>query len=157
MHRAYLTRPKRHEGAEGEPGLHSRCPHLGESSAHWDGEGTGNTRLDLDLSHLPRAKSNIGEQLGGCGASQPDEAFVLVAGLFTGKAHVGIFENFIETVLEGTLEGVANQSRSETFPSSCGTLLGDDGSETRDKTLVFGWVHLKRANDVRLEHKRVSA
>jgi hypothetical protein len=66
----------------------------------------------------------------------------LVAGLFTGEVHVGIFEDLIETVLEGTLEGVANQGGSEALPSTRDTLLGDDGSETGDETLVLGGVDL---------------
>jgi hypothetical protein len=100
--------------------------------------------LNLNLGHLPRAKSNIGEELGRGGTSQPDGTLVLIAGLFTGEVHIGIFEDFVETVLEGTLERVANQGRSEAFPSTGDTLLGNDGSETGDKTLVLGGVDLTR-------------
>ena len=115
---------------------------MGESGAHGDGEGTGRAGLDFDLGHLPGAKSNIGENLSRGGTSQPDGTLVFFAGFLTGEVHVGIFEEFVETVLEGTLEGVANQGRSETFPGTRNTLLGDDGSETGDETLVFGGVDL---------------
>ena len=98
--------------------------------------------MDLDLGHLPGAESNIGEDLRRGGTGQPDGALVLLTGLLTGEVHVGIFEDLVETVLEGTLEGVTNQSWSEALPSTRDTLLGDDGSETRDETLVFGGVDL---------------
>ena len=64
MRQAYLTRPERHEGTEGEPGFCGGNPHLGESGTHRDGEGTSGARLDFDLCHLPRAKSDIGKELG---------------------------------------------------------------------------------------------
>ena len=98
--------------------------------------------MDLDLGHFPRAESNVGENLSRGGSSQPDETLVIVADLLTGEVHVGIFEDLIETVLEGTLEGVANQGGSEAFPSTLDTLLGDDGSETGDETFVLGGVDL---------------
>jgi hypothetical protein len=59
--------------------------------------------LDLDLGHLPRAKGNIGEELSRGRTGQPNEALVLVTGLLARKVHVGIFEDLVETVLEGTL------------------------------------------------------
>jgi len=142
MRRAYLTRPEWSEGTEGEPGIHRSSPHLSKSGTHRDREGTSGAGLDFDLGHLPRAKSNIGEEFSRGGTGQPDGTLVLVAGLLTGEVHVGIFEDLVETVLEGTLERVTNQSRSEALPSTRDTLLGDDGSETRDKALVLGGVNL---------------
>ena len=99
--------------------------------------------MDLDFGHLPRTQGNIGEDFGGSGTSQPDGTLILCTGLLTGEVHVVIFENLVETVLEGTLEGVANQGGPETLPSTSDTLLGDDGSETGDDTLVLGGVHLE--------------
>jgi len=142
IRQAYLTRPERDEGTEGEPGVGSGNPHLGESSAHRDGEGTGRTGLDLNLGHLPRAESDIGKDLSRGGTSQPDGTLVLFTSLLTGEIHVVIFEDLIKTVLEGTLEGVADQGGSEALPSTRNSLLSDDGSETRDKTLVLGGVDL---------------
>ena len=104
--------------------------------------------MNFNLGHLPRAKRNIGEDLSRSGASQPDSALVLFAGLLTGKVHVGIFEDLVETVLEGTLERVTNQGRPEAFPGTGDTLLGDDGSETRYKALVLGGVDLWYAKTV---------
>ena len=141
----YLTRPERDEGTEGEPGFSRGSPHLGEGGAGRDREGTRNAGLDLDLGHLPRAKGHIGEKLSRGGTGQPDETLVLVARLLTGEVHVGIFEDFVETIFEGTLEGVSNQGRSEAFPSTHHALFGNDGSETRNETLVFCGVDLRRA------------
>ena len=98
--------------------------------------------MDLDLGHLPRAESDIGEDLSRGGTSQPDGTLVLVTSLLTGEIHVVIFEDLIETVLEGTLEGVADQGGSETLPSTRNSLLSDDGSKARDETLVLGGVDL---------------
>ena len=104
--------------------------------------------MDLDLGHLPRAKSDIGENFSRGGAGQPDGALVLVAGLLAGEVHVGIFEDLVETVLKGTLEGVTNQGRPEALPSTSNTLLSDDGSETGDETLIFGGVNLRHEKSV---------
>jgi hypothetical protein len=142
---AYLTGPEGDKGPEGEPGIHSGSPHLGESGAHGDRESTIRAGLDLDLGHLPRAKSDIGEELSRGGSSQPDGTLVLLAGLLAGEVHVGIFEDLVETVLEGTLEGVANQGRSKALPSTRNTLLGDNGSKTRYDTLVLAGVDLQHA------------
>jgi len=121
---------------------------MGESGAHRYREGTSGAGLNLNLGHLPRAKSDIGEELSRSGASQPDGALVLFAGLLTGEVHVGIFEDLVETVLEGTLERVTNQGRPEAFPSTGDTLFGDDGSETGYKALVLGGVDLWYAKTV---------
>jgi hypothetical protein len=137
-----LSRPERDEGTEGEPGFNGGSPHLGKSGAHGDREGTSGAGLDLDLGHLPRAKGNIGEDLSRGGTSQPDGTLVVVAGLLTCEVHVGVFEELVETILEGTLEGVANQGRPEALPGTGDTLLGDDGSETGNETLVLGGVDL---------------
>ena len=98
--------------------------------------------MDLDFGHLPRAESNVGENLRGSRTSQPDGTLVLGGGLLTSEVHVVIFEDLVETVLEGTLEGVTDQGWPEALPSTGDALLGDDGSETGDETLVLGWVHL---------------
>ena len=139
---AYLTGPEGNERTEGEPGFDRRCAHLGKSGAHGNGEGTSRAGLNLDFCHLPRAEGDIGEELRRSRASQPDSTLVVFACLLAGQVHVGIFEDFIETVLEGALEGVADQGGPETFPSALDTLLGNDGSETGDETLVFGGVDL---------------
>jgi len=132
----YLMRPEGDKGTEGEPGFGSGDPHLGESTTHGEGEGTGKAGLDLDLGHLPWAASNIGENLRRSGTCQPDGTFVLGAGLLTGGVHVVIFEDLVETVLEGALEGVADRGGPEALPSTSDTLLSDNGSETGDKTLT---------------------
>ena len=143
---AYLTGPEGDKGPEGEPSIDSGSPHPGESRAHGDRESTIRAGLDLDLGHLPGAKSDVGEELSRGGSSQPDGTLVFLAGLLAGEVHVGIFEYLVETVLEGTLEGVANQGRSEALPSTRNTLLGNNGPQTRYDALVLAGVDLQHTN-----------
>ena len=109
--------------------------------------------MDFDLGHLPGAKGNVGKELSRSRAGKPDETFVFFTGLLTSGVHVRIFEDLIKTVLEGALEGVTNQSRPETFPGTRNTLLGNDGSEPRHKTLVLLGADLKNARVEKSEHK----
>ena len=139
----HLARPKGDDGAEGVAGLRLQSAHLAEGSEHGDGEGTGRARLDLDLGHLQRAEGDIGEELGGGGARAPDEALVLGGRLLTSEVHVLVLEELVETVLEETLEGVADEGGAEALPETPGTLLGDDGTETGTKALVLGGVDLE--------------
>lgn len=103
--------------------------------------GTG---LNLDFGHLPWAESNVGKYLSRGGTSQPDGTLVFFCGLFTSQVHVVIFENFVETVFEGTLHRVTDERGSEAFPDSPGALLGSDRAKRRKSTLVLGWVYLQR-------------
>ena len=98
--------------------------------------------MDLDLGHLKRAKSDIGEELCGSRASEPDGTLVFCGGFLTGKVGVLVLEDFVETVLEHSLEGVSNEGGSETFPETLATFLSNDGTETGDETLEFSRVDL---------------
>ena len=138
----HLARPKGDDGAEGVAGLRLQSAHLAEGSEHGDGEGTGRARLDLDLGHLQRAKGDVGEELSRSRARQPDRTLVLAGGLLASHVHVEVLEVLVETVLEETLEGVADEGGAETLPETLATLLSDDGPETADKTLVLGGVDL---------------
>ena len=140
--RAYLTRPKGNEGAEGEAVVHGGATHLSDGSEGGDGESASGARLDLDLGHLQRAKGDVGEELSRSRARQPDCTLVLAGGLLASHVHVEVLEVLVETVLEETLEGVADEGGAETFPEALATLLSDDGPETADKTLVLGGVDL---------------
>ena len=138
-----LTRPEGDKRTEGETGVGSGAAHLSEGSACRDGEGTGKTGLDLDLGHLQRAEGNVGEELSRGRTSKPDSTLVLGGGFLTSKVHVGILEEFVETVLEHALEGVADECGTEAFPETTATLLGGDGLETRDEAVELARVHLR--------------
>ena len=138
----HLARPKGDDGAEGVAGLRLQSAHLAEGSEHGDGEGTGRARLDLDLGHLQRAKGDVGEELSRSRARQPDRTLVLAGGLLASHVHVEVLEVLVETVLEETLEGVANEGGAETLPETLATLLREDGAETGEETLVLARVHL---------------
>ena len=114
------------------------CPPSPDSSQR---EQSG-TPLDLDLGHLERAQGDVGEELGGGGTSEPDGTLVLGGVLLTSEVAVGILEHFVETVLEHSLEGVADESGAEAFPETAATFLGGESPETRDETLVLARVHL---------------
>jgi hypothetical protein len=93
--------------------------------------------LDLDLGHLERAESDIGEDLGGGGTSEPDGRLVLVGGLLTSEVGVEILEDFIETVLEHALGGISDESGSETLPDTGGTFLSYEELDGGNQTLEF--------------------
>ena len=139
-----LARPEGNERTEGEAGLDAAGTHLSESRAEGDGEGAGGRGLDLDLGHLERAERDIGEELGGRRAGEPDGTLVLGGGLLTGQVHVHVLEVLVETVLEETLERVADEGGAETFPETLTALLSNDGAETGRQALVLGGVDLGR-------------
>jgi hypothetical protein len=60
---ADLTRPEGNERAEGETGLDFAGRHGSKSSTEAGREGADGAGLDLDLGHLQRAESDIGEHL----------------------------------------------------------------------------------------------
>lgn len=139
----HLTGPERDEGAEGVASLNLGLAHLLERRAESGGERALGRRLDLDFGHLKRAQRNISEDLRGRGTREPDERLVLLRVLLAGQVTVRVLEDLVETVLEHTLERVADEGRAEAFPDTGGTLLSDEGLEARGEALVFGWVNLE--------------
>lgn len=125
-----LTRPEGNEGTEGEAGLGSGPAHLSECSTHRDGEGASRAGLDLDLGHFQGAEGNIGKELGRGGTSKPDRALVFCRVLFTGQVHVRVLEEFVETVLEHSLEGIADEGGAKALPETPGALLCGNGAKT---------------------------
>jgi len=113
-----LTGPEGDEGAEGVASLSPGGRDLLEGSAEGGGESAVGRSLDLDLDHLHRAESDVGEDLGGGGTSEPDEGLVLGCGLLTSKVGVVVLEDLVETVLEHALGGVADQGRAEALPEA---------------------------------------
>ena len=107
-----------------------------------NGERTRVARLDLRLGHLERAERDVGEELGGCRTSEPNEALVVGTGLLAGKVHVLVLEDLVETVLEHALERVADEGRAKALPEPAAALLSGDGADTREETLVLARVDL---------------
>lgn len=139
---AYLTGPEGDEGAEGVAGLSLGGLHLLESSTESDGEGAVGGSLNLDLGHLEGAEGDVGEDLGGGGTSEPDEGLVLVGGLLTSEVHVEILEDFVETILEHSLERVADEGGTEALPETLGALLSRESLQGGDEAVVLGGVDL---------------
>lgn len=127
--------------------------HLPDGSTEGSGEGTGRAGLDLDLGHFEGAESDISEDLGRGGTGKPDGGLVLIGELLAGKVHVGVLEDFVETILEHSLERVADQSGAEALPDTPGALLSDERLEARDKTGVFCGVHLVKMGKERKRTK----
>lgn len=138
-----LARPEGDERAEGVARLRLCPAHLLKCGAHGDGERARGARLDLDLRHLERAERDVGEELSGRGAREPDGALVVLRRLLAGEVHVRILEDLIETVLEHALERVPDEGGPETFPETRRALLGDDRPEATNKTLVLAGVDLQ--------------
>lgn len=139
-----MTRPEGDKRAEWETGFNLGARHFLHGSTESGREGTGRAGLDLDLGHFERAESDVGEYLSRGGTSEPDEGFVFFRVLLAGEVHVGIFEDFIETVLEHSLQRVTDKGGSESFPDTARALLSDEGFDTWDEALIFSGVHLKK-------------
>ena len=126
--------------------------HLPDGSAEGSGEGTGRAGLDLDLGHFEGAESDISEDFSRGGTGKPDGRLVFLGELLAGKVHVGILEDFVETVLEHSLERVTDESGAEALPDTPGALLGDERLEAGNETGIFFRVHLIKVGE---ETKRV--
>ena len=98
--------------------------------------------LDLDLGHLKRAESNVSEELGACGASEPNSALVVLGHLLASEVHVGILEDLVQAVLEHALERISDKSRAEALPDTLCAFLRNDGPQGTDTTLVLSRVDL---------------
>jgi hypothetical protein len=66
------------------------------------------------------------------------------------KISIHTLEDFVQTVLEGTLERVTKQGGGETLPDTASTFFGDQGTETTDKTLELGGV------DLRIQYEKIN-
>jgi hypothetical protein len=143
-----LTRPEGDDGTERIAGLSLGGPHLGEGSTEGDGEGAGRTCLNLDLGHLEGAECDIGEDFSRGGTGEPDEGLVLFGSLLTSKVHVGILEDFVETVLEHSLERVADEGGAEALPETPRTFLSTEELQGRNEAVVLGRVDLAESRVV---------
>lgn len=113
-----LAGPKREERTEGESGLGFHEVHLRERGTEGDGERSGGGGLDADFGHFEGAEGDIGEDFGRGGTGEPDRALVFLRVFFAGEVHVEVLEDFVETVLEHSLEGVADEGGAEALPET---------------------------------------
>lgn len=86
----------------GLPSKAFSCSNLGDAVQGSLREGRHGS-LHADLDSFERAKSNIGEELGGGGGGEVKPGLVLVRCLLTGKVRVLLLEVFVEAVLECSL------------------------------------------------------
>ena len=145
---SHLMRPEGDERAEGVACLHAEAAHLAQRGKHGDGERALGRRLNLDLGHLERAECDVCEDLGRRGGSEPDCRLVIGGHLFASDVHVVVLKDFIETVLEETLEGVTDKGRTEAFPEAFGSPLRHDGVHGREETGVFSRVYLSQGDNI---------
>jgi hypothetical protein len=110
-------------------------------SVWWDGG------LGLDLDGLPWTEKNISNELSRSRSNQEKTSLVLDSVLLTSPVGILLLEQLVETVFTGTLEGVTNQSGTETSEDTTQSLLGNDGSPGLEVALVKRGVNLSSALD----------
>mmetsp|Transcript_21871 Transcript_21871/g.59885 ORF Transcript_21871/g.59885 Transcript_21871/m.59885 type:complete len:357 (-) Transcript_21871:6-1076(-) len=137
-----LARPEGDDRAEGEASLSRLLDHqLGGRNEGGRPAASGRS-LNLHLHHLHGAQSKVSKELSRGRASKPDPALVLLGVLLPGEVGVEVFKVLVEAKLEHALSRVAEQSGEPTLKDGASTLLGDDGLQAGDKTLVLGRVNL---------------
>lgn len=111
------------------------------------GSEGGDRGLGLDLNGLPRAEQDICNQLSGSRTGKVNESSVLVGSLLTNNVGVLLLEELVETVLTGTLEGVTDDSGTETGEDTTETLGSNDRLPSLEVTSVETRVDLSAALD----------
>ncbi|EPY36610.1 solute carrier family 25 (mitochondrial phosphate transporter), member 3 [Strigomonas culicis] len=152
-----LAAPERHEGLVREAGGGVGA-HGGHGGEHFGGEGALGRRLDLHLHHLERAETHIREELGRGRAREPDEALVLLGVLLTGEVRVEVFEDLVQTELEGTLGAVTNEGRQPALEQTGGAeaLRARNELNALAERLVHLGAHLHVAlHNIEGAHRRV--
>ena len=85
------------------------------------------------------AEEDVGEEFGGGGSAEVDDCFV---GVGKESLAVEVFEDFVETVFAGALEGVANEGGGPAEEDAAETFFGEDGTPGGDVGFVDGGVDL---------------
>lgn len=75
------------------------------------------------------AEEHIGEEFGGGGGAEVDDCFV---GIGKEPLAVEVFEDFVETVFAGALEGVADEGGRPAEEDTAKTFFGEDGTPGGD-------------------------
>jgi hypothetical protein len=109
--------------------------HLAESTN--ETVGISWLRDQTNTGGLKRAKSNIGEEFCDSGRGQVDSRLVVNSVLVSDKVDGLLLEQFITSELECALKEITSSSWTETSSKSTNTLVGNDLSETTDKTFVI--------------------
>lgn len=79
------------------------------------------------------AEEDVGDEFGGGGGAEVDDCFV---GVGEEPLAVEVFEDFVETVFAGALEGVANEGGGPAEEDAAETFFGEDGTPGGDVGFV---------------------
>ena len=86
-----------------------------------------------------RAEEDVGEEFGGGGGAEVDNCFV---GVGEEPFAVEVFENLVETVFAGALEGVADEGGGPAEEDAAETFFGEDRTPGRDVGFIDSGVDL---------------
>lgn len=103
--------------------------------------------LSLDFNGFPRTEESISNEFSRGRGSEVNGSVVVLSKLRASKVRVGLLEEFVETVLTGTLERVTDKSGTETSEDTTGTLSGNDGLPSLNVRGVKTGVYLSSALD----------
>ena len=85
------------------------------------------------------AEEDVGEEFGGGGGAEVDDCFI---GIREESLAVEVFEDFVETVFAGALEGVADEGGGPAEEDAAETFFGVDGTPRGDVGLIDTGVDL---------------
>lgn len=109
---------------------------LGEATYQTAGKaGCGN---ETDTGGLKRAEGHGGEELGAGSRDGVDEATVLAGRVDTQDIDGLLLEEFVTSELEGTLDEITSDGRTQAGQESTSTLILDDLTESSNGTAVVG-------------------
>ena len=98
--------------------------------------GEGGLGDQSNTGGLERAEGDVGEEFGEGGGGKVDGRSVVGGGLYSEEVDGLCLEEFITSELEGTLQEVTCEGRTNAGQESTSTLICDDLSETTDETTV---------------------
>ena len=85
--------------------------------------------LHAHFYSFKRAEKDVGDEFRGGGGAEVDDCFVSIG---EEPLAVEIFEDFVETVFAGALEGVADEGGGPAEEDAAETFFGEDGSPGGD-------------------------
>ena len=98
--------------------------------------------MHADFYCFEGAEEDVGDELSGGGGAEVDDCFV---GVGEESLAVEVFEDFVETVFAGALEGVANEGGGPAEEDAAETFFGEDGTPGGDVGFVDAGVDLAAA------------
>ena len=81
--------------------------------------------MHADFDCFEGTEEDVGEEFGGGRGAKVDDCLV---GIGEESLAVEVFEDFVEPVLAGALEGVANESGGPAEEDAAETFFGEDGT-----------------------------